>query len=537
MRALIRRAARVGYRVTAALLARALADRLAAQLSTAAAIPSFEEFCTSPEWFGFTAASPVQRALMQAADGLQPELDAPALERHFGSRDFVNPCRPSVIIIECGVRAAKSLIAAAGLCHNTLGADCTVAGPEIVKAFVTAPRLVHTAATFGHVKGRMLRDGSRLTRFVDGEPNIASLKVRRPDGRVVDVAAVAAAYEGSNLRSTWVTSAVISEAAHFRDAATSPDEDAKLNLAKQLIALRGRMLPRGQIWVESSPTTDTDPFHKLVVEYLGRPRDGVLVFRADSFAMFPGLDRAGYDQLAATDPDKAAREYFAVPTSEDGTEFFPESAIRASVNRARAGDALHLEPGAFPHWGGADLGFTKNSSAVAFARCVGERVIVARYRERKPRGDESLKPTEVCADFAREALAYNCALVRGDSYNLEVAQEEFARHRGQHGETVRFESVRWLMEQKTEAFTAVRRMMLEGRLELPDDPVLLRQFAETKSRVLSGGRIQIVVPRIGWTHGDVLEAVVRACVQATPVTSSFASTMQRILGSGSLGGG
>lgn len=508
-------------------LCRALAERLDARDGAAQLLP-FEEFCTSPEWCMFPQASLVQRALMRAADGLAPGLAPEQLAFHFGSPTFIINERPSVVVIECGVRSMKSGIAAFGALADTLRADTSVARPgELVKALVTAPYQRQTRATFGHIKGTALKS-PRLAPLVVGEPNKEDMLLRRTDGLEVEIATVAAAADGSNLRSTWLTSAVVSEAAFFDDDAGA------VNLAQQLIALRGRMLPGARIWVESSPTTDTDPFHKLAAEYFGRPRDGVLVFHSDSFSMFPGLDRDGERQLRASDPDKADREYFAVPTSMAGSEFFPEAAIRASVRHDRE---LVLTPAAgLPHWGGADLGFTKNSSALALCRCVGDRVILAYYVERKPRAGEPLKPTEVCADFAKTALAYNATVVRGDSYNLEVAREEFAKHRGPHGETVRFEAVDPTMDAKTEAFTAFRRLMLEGKLELSNDPALLRQLAETRSRVLPGGRVQIVVPKIGWTHGDVLEAVVRSAVQAVPSTSSFYSSMQRIMQTGVLRG-
>lgn len=507
-------------------LARALLERLEAQRSLR--LPSFEAFCTSADYCGFTGASRIQRALMQAADGLQPDLTPDELEEHFGSRTFVNPCRPSVIVIECGVRAAKSLIAAFGQLHNTLTADVSVARPgELVKAFVTAPMLRQTRATFSHVKGTALA-APNLRALVQGEPNKEDLVLRRPDGVTVELAIVAAAPDGSNLRSTWVTSAVISEAAFF------DDDLGAVNLEQQIIALRGRMLPRAQIWVESSPTTDTDPFHKLVLEYLGKPRDGVLAFRSDSFSMFPALDPAGERQLRAYDPDKADREYYAIPTSSHGTEFFPAAAIQAAVNRERD---LKLQPNGAPHWGGTDLGFRKNSSTLALARFNGGKTVVAYYEELRPKNDEPLKPSEVCGSFARTAMAYQCFRLRGDDYATEFAREGFEAHTKRYPngdvERMKYDGQMQTPEAKTEDYTEFRRLLLEGRLELPNDPVLLTQLSKVKSRLLPGGRIQIVLPKEGWTHGDVVEAVVKACVQVQE-RSAAASWIQamRVQGSG-----
>lgn len=484
--------------------------------------PTYEHFVTSPEFCNFSNASDVQRALLRALDGDPPGLDPERMRRHFGAADFRLSERPKMAVLECGVRAGKSLISA--LCanlHTALYADLSVVRPgELVKTFVVAPRIQQARGTFRHALGSM-QNSPRLAQYLKN-PNMESATIVRPDGREVELLLVAAAPEGKNLRSTWVTGAVFSEADFF------DSEDSAVNLTDNYEAVRPRIVPGGLIVIESSPWADTGPFHKLVVDYFGQPAHGIVVFHSDSRSMFPGLDRDAEAKMRASDPEKAAREYDAIPLSTSGTDFFPAAAVRACVNPDRP---MHLDPlPNVPHWGGADLGFRKNSSALALARSENNRVRLAYYEELKPAPGAPLRPSVVCETFARRALAYHASAVRGDLHYADTASEEFQKHEVQRGgrrDRVTYSAWTPSRSNMTEAFTQFRQLMLEGRLELPNDPRLLAQIEKTKSRAMAGGEIQIVVPKIGWTHGDLLQAVVLACTQVPakpPADTSIWST-------------
>jgi hypothetical protein len=168
----------------------------------------------------------------------------------------------------------------------------------------------------------------------------------------------------------------------------------------------------------------------------------------------PTLERGGERQLRASDPEKADREYFAIPTSSSGTEFFPPTALAAAVRHDRP---MHLPPNGAPHWGGTDLGFRKNSSTLALARWHEGKTVLAFHDELKPKPDEPLKPSLVCGSFARTAMAYNCFTLRGDLYNADFAREGFAAHsaRAPNGDTkrVRYDGQMQRPEEKAECFT------------------------------------------------------------------------------------
>lgn len=507
--------------MTAAAIARAFAARIAQSAAPPAVRPTLEDWVTDVQLCGSTKfqISPAQRALVRAVDGLDPLLEPDACRFHFGVHPLVQDEPPRTIVPRTGVRSAKSLLAATDLLRRSLYADMSGLRPgELVRALIVAPKIDLSMATFHHALGTM--ESSPRLKSVLVKPGAERAVIKRADGREVVIQIVAAARGGAGLRSTWLAGIVFDEA-DFHDA-----EDAAVNLAENIRAVEPRMLPGGAIWVPSSPWADSGTFHRLHTDYFGRPRLGVLAFHSDSRSMNPTLDVRDEQRLRASDPDTAAREYDAIPISSSGSEFFPQAAVQAAVNRARE-QQLRPEPGV-PHWAGVDLGFRRNSSAIALARNVGGRVVLAFYEELRPRPGEPLKPSEVVGAFARTALSYHCTTMRGDRHYVDAAVEELARHRGPHGESVTYDEFDATMEATTEAFTEFRRLMLEGKLELPDDPRLLRQIEQTKSAPVPGGKLKIVLPKIGMAHGDLLMAVVLACVQARTDQGSFATRMQMV---------
>jgi hypothetical protein len=469
--------------------------------------PSMEEFVTSPELCAFGKASDVQRALVCAADGLVPRLDPERMLFHFGDRNFVPPSRPSLVCIEAGVRSAKSMLSAlCGNLYSALYADVSVARPgELIKSLIVAPRIEQARSTFKHALGT-LQESPKLSKHLVSS-TLESATVRRPDGKLVEIRLVAAGKGGTKLRSTWLTGCVFSEADFF-DA-----EDAAVNLADSIDAVRGRIVPGGQVYVESSPWADTGPFHKLVTDFFGRPsaEKGIIVFHSDSRSMFPNLEREAEAQMRAADPDKASREFDAIPISTSGSDFFPMAAVRACVNMDR--DLILPPKDRTPHFGGTDLGFRKNSSAVAFARWEGGKVRLAYHEELRPQKGEPLKPSVVCSSFARRGIEYLATSVRGDYHEVNAAIEFFAAERGPGGRQCLY--MEWVpsMENQVAAFAEFKRLMLEGLLELPNDPRLLLMIEKTKMKPAPGGRVSLVLPKQGWAHGDLLMAVVLACTQ------------------------
>jgi hypothetical protein len=478
---------------------------------------TLERLLTGPELGAFRPSSS-QLALVRAADGtpLDDLLAPDRMAFHFGV-ERVAPARASIVIPRTGVRAGKSLISAMALLHGILTADFRwrpdpadetvpdddgltgVRPGELVRALILTPALTTSASSFHHLVGTM-QASSVLRQLFVKDPGAETAVIRRPDGHIVHVQVVAARASGLNVRSTWLAGMLFDEADFHRD------ENGIVNLPDNFRAARPRMLRGAQIWLPSSPWADMGPYHEMFTAAFGRPGT-TLAFHSDSRSMNPSLDHDAEREERERDPDNAAREWDGIPLSADSTLFFPPDAVDRVVEKDRAMRLAPL-PGV-PHYGGSDLGFRKNSSAMAIARFAGARVELAYHEELRPPKGGSLKPSAVCEAFGRVCGDYGVDRLRGDGHYAETAREELDRCRPR----VAYDDWNPSLEAKTEAFTAFRRLMQEGLLSLPDDKRLIAQIRRTQSKPVPGGKVQIQLPRQGQAHGDLLMAVVLACTQ------------------------
>lgn len=485
---------------------------------------TLEQLVDDPEYAGLPI-SDSQRALCRIADGLPVvHLDPARLNFHLNIdasriREYVIPNRPRVVCVRAGVRSAKSIIGAiAALLYSVL--KCKFRRPpeegerpgpdgkvgvrpgELVRALIVAPFKHLSRAPFHHLLGTM-RASKKLDALIV-RAGAEFLEIRRQDGNVVRVELVAAAPGGANLRSTWLAGILFDEA-DFHD-----DEDAAVNLQEQFDAASQRMLHDGQIWIVSSPWEDSGPFHELFLEGFGKHDEGMLSFHSDSLSMNPTLDRAVIDAARKRDPVMAAREYDAVPLPTGATGFFPEAAIAACFTRPE--EQWNLPPNEQPHWAGSDLGFRKNSSALALSRYNDGKTVIALTIERIPTKAEPLKPSVICKEFAETCLQYRASTMRGDIHYADTAREELAKTAASDGRTVMYDEFAASNENQAVACTEFRRRMLEGLVEGPADPRLIKMFKDTKMRKSPTG-IVVVLPKHGAAHADVMMAVVLSGVQ------------------------
>lgn len=476
---------------------------------------TLEKLATDVRFGGFPASA-AQRALCRAADGFSVvDLLTPE-ERifHFGAEN-IEPTRPRTVVLRTGVRAGKSFLAACALLHSIL--TCSFRRPplvgelpgpdglvgvrkgELVRALIVAPLLRLSRSPLMHLVGTML--ASKVLAPLLVKHGAESCVIRRPDGNEVTVELVAASSGGANLRSTWLAGVIFDEA-DFHDA-----EDAAVNLPDNYRAAVTRMLPGAQIWIPSSPWADEGPFHEMFCAAFGRPARA-LAFHSSTRAMNPTLDREDEAAERKRDPENAAREYDAVPLKSGSKLFFSGDAIDKCATRA----SRHLPPNGERHYAGVDLGFRKNSSALAIARGEAGKVSLAYFEELRPAPGAPLKPSEVCIGFGKKCQEYSADTMRGDLHGADEASERLAEL--SHPD-VSYEEWVPTGDHQAEAFTTFRTLMQEEQLDLPNDARLLSQLRAVRSRPMPGGRIGVQLPKQGAAHGDLLMAVVLACTQVS----------------------
>lgn len=499
-------------------LAAIRAERSTLDISTL----TLERLVTAPEFAAFPA-SKVQRAVCRAVDGqdigdlLTPEQTL----YHFGTESLTLTHQPKYVFLRTGVRAGKSLLAACAVIKSVL--TCTfrrpvvgdeVPGPdglvgvlkgELVRALILAPLLKLARAVFSHLVGVM--QSSKVLAPLLVKVGAESCVIRRLDGQEVLVELVAASSGGANLRSTWLAAAVFDEA-DFHDG-----EDGAVNLPENYKAATTRLLSGGQLWIPSSPWADEGPFYELFTGAFGNPGDELAV-HSSTRAMNPTFPLSEVEAEEKRDPENAAREFHAVPLKSGSKLFFSQDALEKCIDRSRTGDAINLPTPLrrSPHAAGTDFGFRKNSSALALARANegGDKVVLAFQRELRPEPGAPLKPSEVVAEFGLVCQQYGAEAMTGDSYYADSAHEHLA---ALEGHSVAYLEWAPTGEAQAEAFTKFRTLMQEGKLSLPNDPRLISQIRAVRTKKLAGGKIGVQLPKQGWAHGDLLMAVVLACIQ------------------------
>lgn len=532
---------------------------------------TLERLVCDPE-LGALTASPTQLALVRAADGrpVNDVLPPPRMLFHFGCERLPEPAndrpiahgrlpsgRPRLVILRTGVRAGKTLISVLALLLSVL--TCRFRRPpelgeipaadgmvgvrpgELVRAVIVAPRLELTRAPFFHLVNTM-KASPRLRTLFAKEPLATSCIIRRPDGNEIEIKCLAADAGGANLRSTWLAGALFDEA-DFHD-----DDDATVNLTENLRACAARMLPGAQIWIPSSPFAEGSPFDKLFQEvFKDQLSGGRLAFHSDTLSMNPTVDRVEMETMRRTDPDNAAREYDAIPFGAGAELFYPEDAIRATFtnteehNRSEDGNRVEIlapDP-RHAHTAGGDLGFRKNSSALAISRSQCGRARLAFRLELRPEKGRSLRPSEVVREFAFWCMRYGAPAIVGDLHYADTAHEELAKLRRALEDPSKGDEEQraWVERVKADPFarnakvptyiewdtsqghtadvhTEMRRRMQESLVELPADDRMREQCRETKRRAAGGGHIQILLPKRGQAHGDLWGSVVIACTEA-----------------------
>jgi hypothetical protein len=475
---------------------------------------SFREFASSPEYCGIEP-SPLVAAIMDAAD-CRPvtTIDDEASLRHFGCRVSEIP-RESFfrhIVVRAGGRGGKT---SRLLAPKTLHAAWTVPAPELQPgeeafAFVVAPYTDLADQTFAFIRG-YVEASPVLSAALLSEPKARSLRLRRPDGSIVCVKVVAAGRSGTQLRARTTIFAGIDEAALFRDRASGVVNDEHI-----YGAIAPRIIAGGQCWMVSTPwLAGVGLIEKTIGEEWGS-HEHALCAIAPTKALRPTFDPDGKIEAAerARDPENWDREILAIPlTGGTGAWFSPE-AVDAAVSEISEHRPLQLarNPDAV-YASGGDCGFRRNSSALAVIEAdpEGARYRLAQIEEIKPQANLPLKPADVVEQFATWMDGYGDGYLVVDSHEREDVGLELAKHTKSAVDA----------PNKTEAYVLARKLLHEGKIEIPDHPRLIRQLKDVVGKPLPGGGTQISSPhKADGSHGDLVSAFVNAVWRAERLVAS-----------------
>ncbi len=449
-------------------------------------------------------ASPLQRAICRAADGLPvgDALDAEQLEQHFGRWDIPS-VRPRLVVVVAGVRGGKSWIASCAGIKLALTVPLgKLKKHELPRVAIIAPTVDAARATFVILVG-ILSESPVLGMFVEGDPTADTVVLKRPDGRRVEIVVVAAHRGGLSVRNRWLAGFVLDEVAQFGSEA----EGRAVNVEELLRAAETRLLDGAQGWLISSPYGRAGLLHELFQRHHGKPGD-VLVVHAPTRALNPSFPQELIDAVALRDPDAAAREY--------GAEWLdPESAMLPGelVDPAIRDKPRELQPA--PGWkyvAAIDPATRGNAWSLVIIGIAPKgqtpRLRVALAREWKGSAREPLNPEHVFEKISELAHPYGVRSVKSDQaaadYLRAIARRE--------GLSVHDKAITAPI--KLELYEGLRTHLAIGNLELPPVPQLRADLLAIRKRVTAGA-ISVHLPKTpDGRHCDYASALALAVQSA-----------------------
>lgn len=469
----------------------------------------FRTFLESPDYCGLDL-SPMVAAIADAADGVRPTtIDDATSSRYFGcSLDGLPRQRRRTVAVQAGGRGGKTsrLLAPKALHAAWTTPLPTLADGEHAVALIVSSDLVFAKQALSFCVGYVQRSPALRDALV-GEPSTESLTLKRPDGKLVDVRVRAAGAKGKGGRAFTLVFAGFDEYCFFYD------ESGVVNDREIFRACSPRIVPGGQLWMVSTPWVEgVGVLEEELAANFGNHGETLAVRGVGTRALNPTWDPTGEIEAKErrTDPDNADREIGAKALTAGSAHFFSREAIEAAFV---ASQPQRLERSAHrEYFAGGDPGFKRNSSALAIVEGAqgtdgrSGRFRLALLEERKPVPGMPLKPAVVAADFADLMLSYGAKEFVTDSHEIEDVRTAML---AKHCSAV-------IAPSPAECFVALRDLLHEGRLELPEHPRLRSQLREVLSRPMPGGGTQIHSPKkADGSHGDLVSALSRAAWHAT----------------------
>lgn len=447
-----------------------------ADVGRAPSVSVLERMLTSPDCFGLTGATSLQRAICRVSDGvpLGGLWEDPQVRDAFGGVE-PPPVAPDVLCILAAIRGGKSLIAAAKALECALTCDVSGLSPgDELRIPVLSVDKDSAHQVFSHLVGVLLARPA-LRRLVVGEPTADSVTVRHRSGRPVEIKVVAMAKYGSTLVGRWLAGCVFDEAPRMAGA-----EDGVRNLEDALHAIAGRMRPGSQVLVIGSPNVPYGPVFDMVQTAFGRPSSALVVVKGTGPALNPlwwtpercestrrvnprayvtdvlGRFADGEDQLfSSVIVDAALRESPEVDPPRPGRRY------AAAMDPAMRGNA----------WTLVVVGCS------GLSRRGEPAYSVALARQWRGSRSDPLRPDQILREVAADLAPYGLADVWSDQHHvdsLRVIAE-------QHGLTL-MESFS-TSDSTVERVEQLRVLLEDRRLELPPDRVMRADLLRVRRRV------------------------------------------------------
>jgi hypothetical protein len=422
------------------------------------------------------------RAFLAALFALPMDDEMAALYRKHTGRTALPtaPAREAWVIV--GRRGGKSRMAALLATYVACFRDhrTFLAPGECSTLPIIAVDRRQARTVFRYVRG-LLYGVPMLKRLIERESREA---IELTNGAIIEIHTASF----RTARSYTAPAAIIDEPAFLRtDESANPDRELVASLRYAMASV-----PNPLLVAISSPYARRGALYDAHQRHFGHDGDAVLVWQADSKTMNPTLA----DQVIAeayTEDAIAARSEFGAEFRSDLETYIGVEELRACVVPERV--TLPPVPGlrycaAIDSAGGAAGG--DSYTACVLHMTAQQTVVIDHVMEIRP----PFSPDAATAQIAEALRPYGIQGVVSDRYSAEWLV--YCLRRNSLGYTI-------APFDRSAAYVAALPWLTGRRVELPDHPRLLAQFANLQRRTAASGKDSIDHPRGG--HDDLSNAV------------------------------
>jgi hypothetical protein len=453
---------------------------------------SLEEFFVSREGMGVETATPVQRAICRAIEGI-PIGDlrdkSHVLDAFGGKIPHSVGKPPADVIIVAAARGGKSMIAAATAIYVTQKVDLTqLSAGEIPRFVIVSLSKDNAKVIMQHIVGALQKPACSHMR-VDAKQFDAKWKeilndsgtdfsgsefVRHPSGRPVEIRVVAGKRAGGSAISRWLAGMVLDEAPRMLG-----QDDSVINYDDMHDAALSRVLPGGITLSIGSPWQPYGPIYEAVNKFWGHPTPGCVVVKAKGPWMYPAWwTPEKCEDVRVKNPTVYQTDVLA-EFADVAETMYPQSVIVACTRH---------EPLTIPREAGhsyaakIDPATRRNAWTIVVADRVRRVVaghVVAVYRivyfqQWKGTPQLPLSPREVFGEIDVILAGYGIRNCLTDQWSADALVDIAAEY------GLFLDRQEWSEKEKTQAYLNLETAMKDGKVEIPPDPVIQSDLRLTR---------------------------------------------------------
>jgi len=453
---------------------------------------TIKDAMTDPALFGdqfgsdsFTA----WRALLAGFYGLDLSDDDAAIWKEVTGRDYAAGMLFAELWLAIGRRGGKSQVAALLAIFEALFNDHRdkLSPGEVATVMVIAADRKQARAVMRYISG-LVNENPMLRRMVVRDN---SEGIEFNNRAVIEITTAS----HRSVRGYTLAAVIADEIAFWHQDGANPDKEIIAALRPALATLDGKLIALSSPYAKRGALWDA---HK---RHFASDHPRILVAQAPSRVMNPTLPQEVVDQALADDREAAQAEYMAQFRSDIAA--FLDLDLLHECKRPKPLE-LPVCRGVSYHGFVDPAGGGQDEFTLSIAHMETDCTVIDMVRGLKG------SPAQIVAEYAPILKGYGIGTVYGDRYAGRWPRDEFEKH-----------GIKYLTSDydRSALYLEFLAALNSGRVELPPDDKLLRQFAGLERRTSRGGRDSIDhAPGAHDDRANAVAGVVTHCKRRTFAT-------------------